>query len=139
MTVKQKATKWLAHFALAVTLVMGAAATTGSAEAFVGKAAKELIEILAKTTKGTVKKMPRVNRDAEQDRVQLKLFAAHLGIKITCKLEYLWCRKEVRERVERKRAERKGTRKKHKSVKCKKWGTPNLTARMCGRREKAPY
>ena len=139
MTVKQKATKWLAHFALAVTLVMGTAATTGSAEAFVGKAAKELIEILAKTTKGTVKRTPRGNRDAEQDRVQLEWFAAYLGVKITCKLEYLWCRKEVRERVERKRAERRGTRKKHKRVKCNKWDPKPHVARMCGRREKAPY
>ena len=54
MTVKQKATKWLAHFALAVTLVMGTV-TTGSAEAVGGagaKAIKKGAKVLKKGAKG---------------------------------------------------------------------------------------
>ena len=62
MTVKQKATKWLAHFALAVTLVMGAAATTGNAEASKGKAIKKILEKITKPPKGTVRKAPSGNR-----------------------------------------------------------------------------
>ena len=53
MTVKQKATKWLAHFALVLTLVMSTV-TTGSAEAVGGagaKAVKKGAKILSKGAK----------------------------------------------------------------------------------------
>ena len=51
MTVKQKATKWLAHFALALILVMGTV-TTGSAEAAAAQATKAVIKIIKKILKG---------------------------------------------------------------------------------------
>ena len=50
MDVKQKAAKWLAHFALAMTLVVSAA-TTGNAEAVKAKVGKVLIEKAGKAAK----------------------------------------------------------------------------------------
>ena len=57
METKQKATKWLAHFALAVTLAMGTV-TAGSAEAAVTKVVIKIIKKILKKGESTTQKGP---------------------------------------------------------------------------------
>ena len=114
MTVKQKAAKWLAHFALAVTLVMGTAATAGSAEASISKVVIKILEKIAKATKAA--KIPSDKRDTEWN---VKWVAIHLGIRITCRHEDIQCLKRLRGEVERK-CEGSGKSRKDNGI-CKRW------------------